>query len=277
MREKIFRFPGFKYKALTLSYDDGTIYDKKLIEIMSKYGIRGTFNLSTTFFRDCWGLPTNLSTEEAKALYYPSGNEVAIHGDNHWSLTKYPADQMVAEVYECRKGLEQLFGGIIRGMAYANGAYNDEVAECLKMLGVKYSRTCDATHDFCIRDEWLKLRPTCHHDDEALFDLADKFLSWDIEQMYVRDSILFYVWGHSYEFEHNDNWARIEEFCQKVGGNEGVWYATNMEIYDYIQAYKKLEFSVDGVTIHNPTAIDIYFECERKNYLVKAGEMIQVD
>ena len=95
MREKVFRFPGFKYKALTLSYDDGTIYDKKLIEIMSKYGIRGTFNLSTTFFRDRWGLPTNLSTEEAVALYYPSGNEVAIHGANHWSLTKYPTDQMV--------------------------------------------------------------------------------------------------------------------------------------------------------------------------------------
>ena len=49
MLEKVFRFPGFKYKAVTLSYDDGTIYDKKLIEIMSKYGIRGTFNLSTTF------------------------------------------------------------------------------------------------------------------------------------------------------------------------------------------------------------------------------------
>ena len=27
------RFPGFKYRAVTFSYDDGTIFDKRLVEI----------------------------------------------------------------------------------------------------------------------------------------------------------------------------------------------------------------------------------------------------
>lgn len=43
------RFPEFKDKTLTLSYDDGAIYDRKLIEIMNKYGLKGTFNLNSGF------------------------------------------------------------------------------------------------------------------------------------------------------------------------------------------------------------------------------------
>ena len=34
-------FPQGKHKVLTMSYDDGKIFDRKLIEIFSKYGIKG--------------------------------------------------------------------------------------------------------------------------------------------------------------------------------------------------------------------------------------------
>ena len=40
------RFPDFKEKALTLSYDDGVFQDRKLIEIMSAHGLKGTFNIN---------------------------------------------------------------------------------------------------------------------------------------------------------------------------------------------------------------------------------------
>ena len=39
------RFPGGKKKALTLSYDDGVEQDIRLIDIMKKNGLKGTFNL----------------------------------------------------------------------------------------------------------------------------------------------------------------------------------------------------------------------------------------
>lgn len=41
------RFPGFKKKAFTLSYDDGTIHDKKFVELIDKYGLKCTFNLNS--------------------------------------------------------------------------------------------------------------------------------------------------------------------------------------------------------------------------------------
>ena len=35
-------FPGGKAKALTMSYDDGKLQDKRLIGIFNKYGIKAT-------------------------------------------------------------------------------------------------------------------------------------------------------------------------------------------------------------------------------------------
>ena len=32
------RFPNFRKKAVTLSYDDGVKFDKRLMEIMDKHG-----------------------------------------------------------------------------------------------------------------------------------------------------------------------------------------------------------------------------------------------
>ena len=47
----ILRFPNFKFKAFSMSYDDGAPADKRLVEIMSKNGIVGTFNLCTDRFK----------------------------------------------------------------------------------------------------------------------------------------------------------------------------------------------------------------------------------
>ena len=71
------RYPGFRDKALTLSYDDGDKYDKRLIEIMSKHGLRGTFNISSSFMGSGG---YKLTREEVEALYLPSGNEIGVHG-----------------------------------------------------------------------------------------------------------------------------------------------------------------------------------------------------
>lgn len=44
---KFDRLRDGKQCALTLSYDDGQIYDRRLVEILDKYGIRGTFHLNS--------------------------------------------------------------------------------------------------------------------------------------------------------------------------------------------------------------------------------------
>ena len=40
-------FPGGKRKALVLSYDDGRVEDRRLVEIFNRHGLRGTFHLNS--------------------------------------------------------------------------------------------------------------------------------------------------------------------------------------------------------------------------------------
>lgn len=273
------RFPGFKDKAVTLSYDDGTIQDKKLIEIMSRYGIKGTFNLCSGLFRTKEKDNKNMLTaEEAVSLYNTYDMEVAVHGYNHCSLAKIASDLAVNDVVKDRSNLEKLFGRVIKGMAYANGSYNDSVVEMLKACGINYARTTISTEKFFIPTDWLRLPATAHHNNPRLMELADNFLNKPpVGYFWSDDARLFYLWGHSIEFESNNNWCVIEDFCKFIGGRQDVWYATNGEIYEYVTAFNRLEFSIDGTYVYNPSSIDVFIRyLNEKNYVIPAGKTIQL-
>ena len=142
-------FPGFKDKAVTLSYDDGTIFDKELLEIVNKYNMKVTFNISSGKFADEGAKSTwYLSASEALKVY--EGHEIAVHGQMHLSLTDVPASQATQDILLDRLALEKLTGKIIRGMAYANGAVDDTAVEIVKNCGICYARTTVATEKFDI-------------------------------------------------------------------------------------------------------------------------------
>ena len=108
--------------------------------------------------------------------------------------------------------------------------------------------------------------------EALMMELAENFLapprnSW-------RAPMLFYVWGHSYEFDDMDNWNVIEEFAEFMGGREDIWYATNMEIYEYVQAYNRLETSYDKTFVYNPSNITVWFWHQGKDYCVEPGQTI---
>ena len=71
-----------------------------------------------------------------------------------------------------------------------------------------------------------------------------------------------------------DNWEHLEDICKKLSEKEDVWYATNIEIYDYVNAYYSLIHSADGNVIFNPTIYDIWIEIDRKTYCVKSAETL---
>ena len=269
------RFPGFKDKALTLSYDDGTIYDRKLIDIMNKNGLKGTFNLNSGFFAEKEG-GFRLTKSEALKLYKKSGHEVSLHGAKHLSLAEVDSALATNDVLSDRKYLEETFGVPVQGMAYANGSYNDRVVQILKNCGVRYARTTETTERFDIPTDWLRLPATCHHNHPDLMGLAKKFLEENSSYYWSKRQKLFYLWGHSYEFNNNDNWQVIEEFAAYVGGRDDVWYATNGEICDYVEAYDRLRFGANGDFVYNPSAISVYLNYYDKQYVVPAGGTIKL-
>ncbi len=270
------RFPGGKAKALTLSYDDGVEQDIRLIEIMQKHGLKGTFNINSSLYAEEGAVYPEgqafrrMTLAQRKALYIGSGMEVAMHTLTHPFLDKLPTNLCTYEVMQDRVNLEQEYNRIIRGFAYPYGTYNDKVVDILKNCGVLYARTTESTGNFEIPEDWLRLSATCHHKDPRLMELAEEFLKPNKRGK----SDLFYLWGHSYEFELDDNWNIMECFAQFMGGRSNIWYATNSEIFEYLSAYRQLVFSTAGRKVCNPTYMEVWFHTQGKDVCVKPGETV---
>lgn len=271
---RLLRFPGFRFRACTLSYDDGVKDDAKLIEIMRKYGLKGTFNLNSNALIN--GDPKRHSPSDILSLF-GDDTEIALHGFNHLSLAQVTPPLAIRDVVADREYIEKTFKRIVRGMAYANGSYDDAVIEMLRSAGVAYCRTTKSTEAFTLPDEWLAWHPTCHHKNPKLFELADAFIA-PPEKAYFwsKEPRVFYLWGHSYEFRNDDNWDIIERFGEKMAECDDIWHATNMEIYNYIESFKRLVFSSDLTLVENPTATDLYFVYKNKEILAKAGTVTEI-
>ena len=256
------RFPEGKAKALTLSYDDGVEQDIRLIDIMQKHGLKGTFNLNSGCYAPEGAvypegkIHRRMSKNKCIEVYKNSGMEVAVHGLTHPRLERLPKHICAYDILQDRANLEEDYDVIVRGMAFPYGTYNDEVVKVLRECGIVYARTVVSTERFDIPTDWLRLPATCHHKNPRLMELAQKFVEKKIDAL----PTLFYLWGHSYEYESDNNWNVIEEFAEYTGNRADIWYATNIEIYDYIEAYKQLVFSMDGSKVYNPTSMPLYFQ-----------------
>ncbi|MBC8078822.1 MAG: hypothetical protein H7X86_00630 [Gorillibacterium sp.] len=56
-----------------------------------------------------------------------------------------------------------------------------------------------------------------------------------------------------------------------MSGNDEIWMATNIEIIDYMDAIKRLQFSVDGTIVRNPNGISVWIEVDGTVVEVKPG------
>ena len=277
------RFPGFCGKVLTFSYDDGLKLDEQLVAILQKNGLKGTFNLNSGMFAESSNennIHARMTKEECIRLFANSENEIAIHGYRHLPLATLASTEIVYETISDKATLENIFGCVIRGMAYSNGSYNEAAVEVLKKCGIRYARTVEDTGNFDLPEDWMKMHPTCHHNSPRLMEIAKQFAELNYEEEWTwswfsKTPKMFCVWGHSSEFGRDQNWNVIEEFAEYLGNRKDIWYATIGEICEYTQAYKALQFSADGTLVYNPSAIDIYMSRFGKKYIVHSGETVR--
>ncbi|MBQ7779066.1 MAG: polysaccharide deacetylase family protein [Clostridia bacterium] len=282
MPYRFMRFPEGKTKAVTFSYDDGVRSDVRLAEICDKYGLKATFNICSTLIASGEG-ESRLSENDMKKLI-SHGHEIAVHGDEHKSPARCTDMEIIKEFLTCREILEDKLGEVITGMAYpdlpistASEERYREIRVILKSLGISYSRTLgNDNNGFALPDDWLAWMPTIHHDNENSIEYARQFVDLKVDDLYVsrHNPRLFYVWGHSYEFDNNNNWEHFEELCKILSGKDDTWYATNIEICRYSKAFDSLVFNTANTCVYNPTAFDIWFACKGKTHCVKAGETL---
>ena len=279
MRSIFLRYPGGKAKAVTFSYDDGVMADKRLAELFDKYGMKGTFNFT---------FKVRFTDEELQEIFFSKGHEIAVHGANHRANGNLRPIEGIRDVLDCRLELEKRCDRIIRGMAYPDsgisriGIHTDyeTIKNYLSDLDIVYARTLGKDNDsFTLPEDFHAWMPSAHHDNPKIMEYIDKFLSIDTsEKVYhaSRFPRLLYIWGHSAEFDVNGNWDHIESICEKLANNDEIWYATNIEIYDYVEAYKRLVYSADNSKVYNPTLLTLWFDIDKTLYSIKPGETLRL-
>ena len=226
-----------KMKALTFSYDDGVTQDKRLIQILDKYGLKATFNINSEllgkehklFRGDTWVDHSRVNPEEVREVY--KNHEIAVHTLTHPTLPTVEDDaEIIRQVEQDRLNLSGLAGYEVVGMAHPGGGgnNNERVAEIIKKnTGVKYSRTITFTYSFEAQPDLYRCNPTVYHimEKDELFKLGEQFV--DLKPDSPK---LFYIWGHSYEFDIENTWDLFEDFCRLVSGKDDIFYGTNREV-----------------------------------------------
>jgi len=254
-----FLYPEGKVKALTLSYDDGVKQDRRLVEIFNQYGLKGSFHLNS----GTWGSGNRLDESEVAAVY--QGHEISCHSVSHPFLERLPQSEIMREIFDDRRNLEKLAGYPVIGMSYPFGTYSQSVIEIATAAGIKYSRTTRSHGWYGIPDDFLEWHPTCHHNDD-LISRTKRF--FEIKYQLA----LFYVWGHAYEFDNDNNWGLIEEFAKLASGRFDVWYATNIEIYHYLTAIRQVVVSADGTLLYNPNGLTLWYSYNERVGSILPGE-----
>lgn len=224
-----------KLKAVTFSYDDGITQDIRLIEILNRYGLKATFNLNSELLGQKGSLEilgkmishNKISRNEIAGIY--TGHEIAAHTLTHPDMTEMDECEVIRQVELDRLNLSELSGYEVIGMAYPGGQpnYNSRIAQIIEdKTGVKYARTTICSNDFSPQRDLYEFHPSVHHRNwDKMYELAEKFIS-----LTPKSEKIFYIWGHSYEFDINDEWDQFENFCKFISKRKDIFYGTNKEI-----------------------------------------------
>ena len=225
-----------KLKAITFSYDDAVTQDIEFIELLNKYNLKATFNVNSELL----GQKGILIREGKRVAHYkvhPSdvkgiyeGHEVAVHTLTHPNLPTLEEGEIIRQVEQDRLNLSEMMGYEVVGMAYPGGGVNndDRVAEIIKKnTGVKYSRTITCNNSFDLQDNLYRFNPSIYH---LNFDDMEK-LGKEFIEMAPNKPQIFYIWGHSYEFDYRSDYrVKFEEFLKLIANRDDIFYGTNKEV-----------------------------------------------
>lgn len=254
-RIEIPAFPAGKRIAVTTSWDDGRVYDRWVVEAFNRLGLKGTFNLNSGLLGRSGTPPAiesggYLDAVEIAGLF--AGHEVAVHTVSHPWLERLDGAQIAREVLDDRAALETLVGYPVRGMAYPFGTYNQQVITLLRELGIVYSRTTGNGVTSFPPAEPLTWATTMHARATDPLPLPTR---WEAFYGNPRAHGVFYSWGHSYEFAKDPE--ALEPLFAPLAGKPDVWYATNIELFDYEAARQRLVLAADRCSAFNPSALSV--------------------
>ena len=236
---------------VTTSWDDGHPLDLRIADLLSRYGLTGTFYVPREV-----GWPT-MTADEIREL--ASRFEVGAHTLDHNPLNRAPDDEALHQLSGPREWIEEVTGKPCRTFCFPGGKFRREQLRLVRGAGYLAARTIEfLSTGLPRRVEGLALIPTTvqayPHSPLAYTRNALKrrsfvnlvrarvfFCGRDWRGLGVKllertlgEGGVFHLWGHSWEIEREHQWDRLEELLALIAANkERVICLTNSELESY--------------------------------------------
>lgn len=211
-------------KYFIFAIDDGTIYDKKVIDIFNKYNIRATFNLNSGLQDFVWykdDKPVErLKLFENRHIY--DNHEVASHSLTHPWLTSLSDEDVYREVKEDVDNIERIFDRKVTTFSFPFDYFDERTINIIKSVGIKQIILPEIDDSFKFPRDLFHIKVTSWNIDDALTKI-DGFIK-------DKNAELFIYLSHSYDYEFADNYDKLEMLCKKVLSDKNIKTITINEL-----------------------------------------------
>ena len=199
-------------KIFILSFDDGTVYDRRFVELLNRYGIKGTFNLNSGLEDFVWEYEDRFPIRRQKlkeTVEQYRGHEIASHSAHHHWLNTLTPPQLSREVETDCRALKELFGVEDIGFAVPFTACTEREGKIIRKF-VRYIRLSEMAETFAPPADPYHIPIHGLYNQPDIRERIDAFAESELPVS------LFVMAGHSYEFEVLDQWEYMEELLQYI-------------------------------------------------------------
>ena len=198
-------------KFFLLSFDDGTVHDKRFVKLLNRYQIPCTFNLNSGLENFVWefeGHPV-VRQQLADTGEQYRGHEIASHSLHHHWLNTLSPPQISREIGEDCERLKKYFGLEEIGFGVPFTACGEREIRIIRKL-TRYIRLSEFAESYELPQDPYHIPIHGLYNDADIREKIAAFAESDPE-----DS-LFVMAGHSYELEVLDHWDYIENLLQYI-------------------------------------------------------------
>ena len=198
-------------KFFLLSFDDGTVHDKRFVELLNKYNIPCTFNLNSGLEDFVWQFEGKDVVRQhlADTVEQYRGHEIASHSLTHPRLDQLPPPRLRREVEEDCAALRAIFGVEELGFGVPFTICGEREIRIIKKY-VRYIRLSEYADFFGLPADPYHIPIHALYNDPDVREKIAAFAENDL------NDALFVLAGHSYELEFLDHWTYMEELLQYI-------------------------------------------------------------
>ena len=252
-------YPKGKTKAFNISYDDGILQDVRFVALLNRYGLKGTFNLNSQLMEQEfeWVHPNGmtvkrLGVDAVRHLY--DGHEIASHSLTHPYLSSKSRDEILWEMGEDKRRLEELFGREVAGFGVPFHFYDETVVDCVKKCGFEYGRNSELTHHYSPWQDPFCWSCGVFHLEPELDEFVDGFFRTE------QELALCQIVGHSYDLDAEGLWQKLEGILARMAEDDRICSMTHLELVRYLNAMKCAE--VNDHSIENKSNLTLWFRVD---------------